>query len=187
MALEHAPQISKGVLEEARVIADVLRRGVDLMRDPGGQLADGFHFLGVTQLDFHTTPFLLGTFALGDVGHSAYMADVSFVSEDGGPLRVDPADFPARIEASEFQVVLATIAGCVVPLAEHGQSVLGMNRPLPAVAEAFLEIQACDLFPTWINEEPLPLGIGLEDADGRTHAQGAKALFVIAQLLCSQL
>jgi hypothetical protein len=63
---EDGNNLGEGLLEETDVVADVLRRSVDLMGDAGGEPADGFEFLGVAELEFHHAPFLLGLFLFHD-------------------------------------------------------------------------------------------------------------------------
>ena len=57
----------EGFLQKTDVVADVLGGRVDLVGDAGGQMADGFQFLGLAKLDFHQPPFLLRLFLFGDV------------------------------------------------------------------------------------------------------------------------
>ena len=53
-------QAGKGIVQKAQIIADILRRGIDLMRDAGGQSADGLQFVRLDEFD-------LGMFAAGQL------------------------------------------------------------------------------------------------------------------------
>src|SRR5580658_214046 len=54
---DHGETVAKGVLNEAGVVSDELNWGVDFVGDSGGQAADRFEFLRVTEFDFHLTLF----------------------------------------------------------------------------------------------------------------------------------
>ena len=79
------PEFGKGVAEKAGIVADILGRGVDLVRDSGGQLPDGFQLLGLRQLGLQHPP--LGDIRERDHGAAADPApgDIAIFSDAGCP------------------------------------------------------------------------------------------------------
>ena len=95
-ALEQTTEIAERVLEEAGVVAHVLRRGVDFVGDAGGELPDCLELLRLTQLT-------LEDFVLGDVGpeHQEAVAAVAVEQRRHGQRH----EVVAAVEAGEAQIL----------------------------------------------------------------------------------
>ena len=77
-------EVAEGLAQEADRVADELDRGVDLVGDPGRELADGLELLRQAQLGLHQRVLGLRVHRLGDVEHEALqLAPVGAVGEDG--------------------------------------------------------------------------------------------------------
>ena len=76
------------------------------MRDAGGELADGFQFLGLPQVDFHQVALALGQAPRGDVHHEALVKKQRTI--EVGHLAGGFADpFAGTVAATDFRFEFA--------------------------------------------------------------------------------
>ena len=71
---EQRVELAERFLEEAQVVADVLRRRVDLVRDARGELADGLELLRLAQVVLEAVALLERLLEHRDVGDAAFPA-----------------------------------------------------------------------------------------------------------------
>ena len=71
---EQDVELAERFLEEAQVVADVLRRRIDFVRDTGGELADGLELLRLAQVVLEAVALLERLLEHGDVGDAAFPA-----------------------------------------------------------------------------------------------------------------
>ena len=71
---EQDVELAERFLEEAQVVAHVLGRSIDFVRDTGGKLADGFELLGLAKIVLKAIALLECLLEHGDVGDAAFPA-----------------------------------------------------------------------------------------------------------------